>query len=169
MSNYYSSYNQYLGAQRCCNIKSQGPVGPKGPVGPASIGPIGNTGPTGKGNAGDTGPTGLKGEKGDNSGYTGQTGATGSPGVVVQYKFKTSFTDSSNTLKYAPSTDAPYANLSTLLCYDAGSLNNFEILAYEKSIIPQSTDSNIKVQFKIQYQASDTEACLLYTSPSPRD
>ena len=62
MSNYYSSYNQYLGSQRCCSIKTQGPIGPIGPEGPASIGPIGNTGPTGvtgfTGVTGSIGPTG---------------------------------------------------------------------------------------------------------------
>jgi hypothetical protein len=60
----YLSYNQYLGAQRCCNLKSQGPIGPQGPAGPASIGPPGNTGvggptgPTGRGCRGPTGPAG---------------------------------------------------------------------------------------------------------------
>ena len=47
MSSYYGSYSQYLGAQRCCSIKTQGPVGPAGPTGPAAIGTIGYTGPTG--------------------------------------------------------------------------------------------------------------------------
>ena len=47
MSNYYGNYSQYLGAQKCCNIKTQGSQGPAGPTGPASIGQIGNTGPTG--------------------------------------------------------------------------------------------------------------------------
>ena len=28
MSNYYGNYNQYLGAQRCCNLKTQGPASP---------------------------------------------------------------------------------------------------------------------------------------------
>jgi len=77
MSRYYGTYNQYLGAQRCCNLNSQGPVGPQGPQGPASIGPIGNTGesgatgPTGRGCRGPTGPSG------------GPTGVTGPPGIAV--------------------------------------------------------------------------------------
>jgi len=64
MSNYYGTYSQYLGAQRCCNLKGQGLVGPVGPQGPASIGPVGNTGtagatgPTGRGCRGPTGPIG---------------------------------------------------------------------------------------------------------------
>ena len=35
MSNYYSNYGQYLGAQRCCNSKTPGPQGLVGPTGPA--------------------------------------------------------------------------------------------------------------------------------------
>ena len=34
MSKYYGSYSQYLGAQRCCDLRGQGPKGPEGPVGP---------------------------------------------------------------------------------------------------------------------------------------
>ena len=47
MSSYYGNYSQYLGAQKCCSIKTQGPVGPAGPTGPAAVGIIGYTGPTG--------------------------------------------------------------------------------------------------------------------------
>jgi len=39
MSKYYTTYSQYLGSQRCCNINSQGPPGVQGKAGPASIGP----------------------------------------------------------------------------------------------------------------------------------
>jgi hypothetical protein len=53
----YTSYNQYLGSQRCCNISYMGPTGPIGPTGPGLIGPRGDTGPTGPPN-GPTGPTG---------------------------------------------------------------------------------------------------------------
>ena len=71
MSRYYGTYNQYLGAQRCCNLNSQGPVGPQGP---ASIGPIGNTG-----SIGATGPTGrgCRGPTGPGGGADGPTGPTG--------------------------------------------------------------------------------------------
>jgi hypothetical protein len=44
---HYLNYNQYLGSQRCCNLKTQGPQGTQGPTGPAAVGPIGYTGPTG--------------------------------------------------------------------------------------------------------------------------
>jgi hypothetical protein len=43
----YLNYTQYLGANKCCNLKSQGPIGPIGPTGPAAVGPIGPTGPGG--------------------------------------------------------------------------------------------------------------------------
>ena len=69
MSKYYNNYTQYLGAQRCCNLRVQGNEGPPGPTGPAIIGPMGYTGPTG---VGPTGPTGRS-CKGD----TGPTGPTG--------------------------------------------------------------------------------------------
>ena len=79
MSRNFANYTQYLGAQRCCNLKGQGPIGPQGPPGPAAIGPQGNTGsngatgPTGKGCRGPTGPAG---------GPVGPTGYTGPPGNV---------------------------------------------------------------------------------------
>lgn len=80
MSSYYGNYSQYLGAQRCCSIKTQGPQGPAGPTGPAAVGPPG-TGPTGDtgvtGRTGTTGPTGSIGY----TGYTGYTGVTG-PGIA---------------------------------------------------------------------------------------
>ena len=30
MSKYYGTYSQYLGAQRCCDLRGQGPQGPAG-------------------------------------------------------------------------------------------------------------------------------------------
>ena len=148
MSNYYSSYNQYLGTQRCCNIKSQGSIGPVGPAGPASIGPIGKTGATGA--IGYTGVTGMIGYTGS-IGYTGVTGFTGergNAGVVIQYIYKNSgFTD---CISFQPSTYYPFSGLPTLSCYSAGQCG------YVETIMPQSSESKIKVQFKIQYQTSDT-------------
>ena len=47
MSRVYSSYSQYLGANRCCNIPIQGPVGPTGPAGSGGGGGVGGTGYTG--------------------------------------------------------------------------------------------------------------------------
>jgi len=50
MSNYYANYTQYLGAQKCCTIRTQGPQGIEGPTGPAGgFGQRGWTGPTGPG------------------------------------------------------------------------------------------------------------------------
>jgi hypothetical protein len=65
MSKFYSNYPQYLGASKCCDLRTQGPVGPQGPAGPPGIGPRGWTGFTGA--AGTAGATGV----------TGATGATG--------------------------------------------------------------------------------------------
>ena len=56
MSNYYSNYNQYLGSQRCCNVRTTSTSGLRGPTGPSAIGPIGYTGPAR--NAANTGATG---------------------------------------------------------------------------------------------------------------
>jgi hypothetical protein len=89
MSSYYGNYNQYLGAQRCCNLKTQGPVGPQGPAGPASVGPQGFQGATGSQGAtgaagliGATGATGAQGAQGATGaqGFQGATGATGAQG-----------------------------------------------------------------------------------------
>jgi hypothetical protein len=79
MSRYYGNYNQYLGAQRCCNLNSQGSVGPIGPQGPSSIGPIGNTGPQGISYTGPTGRgcRGPTGPAGNPSGITGPAGPHG--------------------------------------------------------------------------------------------
>ena len=77
MSRYYGNYNQYLGAQRCCDLRGQGPQGPQGPTGPAAIGPIGNTGPAGMG---VTGPTGRSCR-----GPEGPTGPTGSKTFIIDH------------------------------------------------------------------------------------
>jgi hypothetical protein len=45
MSLGYKDYSQYLGAQRCCNLKGQGPTGPTGTKGDSAIGEVGPTGP----------------------------------------------------------------------------------------------------------------------------
>lgn len=71
MSKYYGNYNQYLGAQKCCDLRTQGPTGDIGPTGPASIGAMGPTG-----NDGKTGPTGATGY-----GCRGPTGPTGASSV----------------------------------------------------------------------------------------
>lgn len=57
MSRYYPNYPQYLGALKCCDLRSQGPQGPQGPTGQSAIGQIG---PTGSSGVSFTGPTGPK-------------------------------------------------------------------------------------------------------------
>jgi hypothetical protein len=47
MSKYYPTYSQYLGAQKCCEFRGQGPQGPEGPPGPSAVGQRGHTGATG--------------------------------------------------------------------------------------------------------------------------
>ena len=91
MSRYYANYGQYLGAQRCCDLRGQGPQGPAGPTGPSAIGQRGFTGPTGpsltgptgrscRGPTGDTGPAGPAGGPTGDTGFTGPTGPTGDTG-----------------------------------------------------------------------------------------
>jgi len=59
MSKYYANYPQYLGAQRCCDLRVHGPQGRQGPQGPnGGVGQRGWTGPSGQDGA--TGPTGAK-------------------------------------------------------------------------------------------------------------
>jgi len=72
MSRYYGNYSQYLGAQKCCDLRTQGPVGPQGPPGPAGVGERGWTGPAGQS---FTGPTGR--------GCRGPTGEQGPIGTSV--------------------------------------------------------------------------------------
>jgi collagen type VII alpha len=81
MSQYYGNYSQYLGSQRCCNLKGAGPIGPQGPTGYSQIGPRGNTGPIGNSYTGPTG-RGCRGPTGEPGtiGYTGSTGVTGPAG-----------------------------------------------------------------------------------------
>ena len=86
MSRFFNDYNQYLGSQRCCNLRTQGNPGPEGPTGPAIIGPRGNTGPAGESVTGPTGrgcrgPTGEPGPAGGPTGSQGYTGPTGPQGV----------------------------------------------------------------------------------------
>ncbi len=72
-----STYTQYLGNKKCCDLRGLGPQGPTGPTGAGGpIGPYGRTGPIGPiGPTGYTGPTGATG-----TGYTGPAGPTGPEG-----------------------------------------------------------------------------------------
>jgi len=87
MSRNYTSYPQYLGALKCCDLRSQGPQGPPGPTGPSAVGQQGYTGPTGASVTGPTGrsckgDTGPPGPAGPAGGPTGDTGPTG-PGLEI--------------------------------------------------------------------------------------
>ena len=84
MSRNYANYSQYLGAQRCCDSRGQGPVGPQGPTGPGAVGPIGNTGPSGSSVTGPTG-RGCMGPTGPSGGPTGNTGPTGPTGPLPSF------------------------------------------------------------------------------------
>ena len=44
MSGYNSSYSEYLGKLRCCDLNKEGQMGPEGPTGPAGVGPVGPSG-----------------------------------------------------------------------------------------------------------------------------
>lgn len=99
MSKYYANYPQYLGAQKCCDLRTQGPVGPQGATGPAGVGERGWTGPTGQ-----IGPIGVAGPRGE----TGPTGVTGPgsqfDGLGINPGTGGVFYDTStNSLKYSVS------------------------------------------------------------------
>lgn len=84
MSRYYTNYTQYLGAQRCCDLRGQGPQGPEGPTGPAAVGIRGHTGSTGS-----TGPTGSFPELSDSS--SGNTVIYDSSTKTLSYNSSKSF------------------------------------------------------------------------------
>jgi len=65
-----STYNQYLGSKRCCDLRGKGPQGPQGVPGSSSVGPIGYQGSTGA-----IGPQGATGRS-----CRGATGAQGPQG-----------------------------------------------------------------------------------------
>lgn len=113
MSRFYGNYSQYLGAQRCCDIRVQGPQGPIGLPGPASIGPmgytgsVGATGPTGKGCRGPTGPQGEGGKPfiiehpNDNNKYLVHTCLEG-PEAGVYYRGRAHITNNFSTAIQLP-------------------------------------------------------------------
>ena len=87
MSRNYANYPQYLGALKCCDLRTQGPIGPPGPPGQSAIGQMGPTGSTGPSVTGPTGrscrgPTGEQGPTGPAGGPTGEIGPTGPTGSI---------------------------------------------------------------------------------------
>ena len=94
MSRNYLNYTQYLGAQKCCTIRTQGPQGADGHTGPVG----------GFGQRGYTGPTGT--------GITGPTGPAGS--LILNTSSSTSF----NTVIYDTATNTPYVSASKTFVID---------------------------------------------------
>ena len=84
MSRYYSNYPQYLGAQRCCDLRTQGPEGPPGPRGPPGVGERGWTGPAGQSFTGPTG-RGCRGPTGEPGPAGGPTGPTGAKSFIINH------------------------------------------------------------------------------------
>ena len=84
MSRYYSNYPQYLGAQRCCDLRTQGPEGPPGPRGPPGVGERGWTGPSGQSFTGPTG-RGCRGPTGEPGPAGGPTGPTGAKSFIINH------------------------------------------------------------------------------------
>lgn len=86
-----SSYTQYLGSKRCCDLRGQGPQGAQGAQGNQSVGPVGYQGSTGSaGPQGATGrscrgPTGAQGAVGPGGGAQGATGTQGTTGPSQWY------------------------------------------------------------------------------------
>jgi hypothetical protein len=78
----FVNYQQYLGAQRCCDLRGVGPPGPQGNKGDqGDIGPRGFTGTTGT--TGATGARGCRGYTGPAGGPEGPTGPTGPAAPVT--------------------------------------------------------------------------------------
>ena len=119
-----SSYTQYLGARRCCDLRVQGAQGPQGSQGAAAVGPVGYQGYTGAqgyqgatgrgcvGATGAQGPAGIPGPAGGAQGATGATGAVGATGPIFL------------TVGYGPTGNitgaiASYPNINTII-FDFG-------------------------------------------------
>jgi len=117
----FINYQQYLGAQRCCDLRGVGPEGPIGP--PGEPGPQGAKGFTGS--KGDTGPTG-RGCKGDTGPSGGPIGPTGPTGYVSINTTITPVTLLVNTLTI-PAQSVPLAYYSILL-NPGDTINNISAL-----------------------------------------
>ena len=142
MSRYYANYGQYLGAQRCCDFRGQGPTGP------SAIGQRGFTGP--KGDTGHTGPTGPVSTSvsmlGGVASISGPTrGLTGYFGAYI-----------AGTTLDVTTTEA---NARTVIPYDC-IVSNF----YVYSSNPLSAGTGY--QFTIRKNSSDTLVTLAINSAS---
>ena len=165
-----------------------GPTGPQGPQGPK--GDTGNTGPAGtdgtdgaigpqgpKGDTGEQGPTGPQGPKGD----TGATGPTGPPGSGNGGS--TTFTGLTDTPANYTGQANKYAKVNSgataLEFADIPTGSSIGPLMATSSTLPTANTPNgnhpdfrwtaaadIPARFGVRYE---TDFCLLYTSPSPRD
>ena len=144
MSNYYTSYSQYLGANRCCSINSQsqgntGPTGCTGAGGP--IGPAGYTGPTGQ--LGNTGPTGR-----GCMGPVGPTGPTGPAAVSTTVSMPLKVKSLAHELKY----NKVFSKSNVPA--QANTLESYEYLKYSSITLPEQTQ--YKSVYSILYSEDAT-------------
>ena len=140
MSKYYNNYTQYLGAQRCCDIRVQGPEGPQGAQGAGAIGPRGFTGPigatgaqgaTGRGCRGATGQAGVTGAQGA-TGPQGLEGPPGGAGLLLYYNPTAPITEPGFPGGYLPLQRSIYDDpISTN--YGAGGTVNWRLDPYVQS------------------------------------
>jgi hypothetical protein len=144
---YMSSYTQYLGARRCCDLRVQGAQGPQGSQGAAAVGGVGPQGytgaqgyqgATGRGCAGPTGPQGavgatgasqwisMNGIAGSTGGYTG-IGITGQDVLIYGNLLVTGGIDPTY-LALTPQTSAPLGFVNPLWLDTSGNLNSNSIV-----------------------------------------
>jgi hypothetical protein len=146
----FNSYSQYLGSQKCCDIRGTGPQGLQGPRGPqGAIGPIGLQGATGApGTASARGDTGF-------TGATGPQGATGAPGTGGVLGYWGSFWSDVSQNNVPDSTTRPMI------------LNNTDLNSSGISITNDASGNPTQIKFdnsgvyNIQFSAQ------LYDSTSP--
>jgi hypothetical protein len=115
-----TSYSNYLGAKRCCDLKAQGPQGPQGAQGQSVIGGMGYQGSTGaQGSQGATG-RGCRGATGA-QGYQGATGRDGSAGGNGGLPLYLNFSE--NAGQAAPYDDTPL--VSPIIHTTGGTAENY--------------------------------------------
>jgi hypothetical protein len=160
MSSYYGNYSQYLGAQRCCNLKTQGPVGPQGPTGPAAVGPPG-TGPTGStGSTGSTGPTGGAPWVPTNFGVgdTGYTGIGYTGDVMVFGKLYVEGGIDPTYLALEPQASGPVGFTNPLWVDTSGNLRSEQILVSQNT-----TDSATLTKNTLTFAANENATTISNT------